>query len=132
MSALVVDTDVVSFLFKQDTRAKLYAPRLQQVLPLISFMTMAELKQWALIRNWGQRRQQEMEAHLHRFTLVPFDRKLCETWAEIRYQAHRGGRKIETADAWIGATALLYKLPLVTHNRSHFEWVSGLTVISEA
>jgi predicted nucleic acid-binding protein len=132
MKTLVVDTDVISFLFKGDTRARLYRPHLRQTLPLVSFMTVAELAQWALIRNWGTRRKEQLEAHLLRYTLVPFDRALCQTWAEARYQAHCSGRKIETADAWVAATALLYNVPLVTHNRSHFDWLSGLTLISEA
>jgi len=132
MKVLVVDTDVVSFIFKQDTRAKLYEPHLQNTLPFISFMTVAELEQWALIRKWGAKKRAQMEAHLLRFTLVPFDRALCRAWAEVRYEAQRKGRKIKTGDAWIAATALLYQIPLVTHNRSHFDWIGGLTVISEA
>ena len=44
MNTVLIDTDVLSFLFKQDTRAELYRPHLQQALALISFMTVAELK----------------------------------------------------------------------------------------
>ncbi len=40
---LVVDTDVISFLFKRDTRAKLYEPHLSGRQLVISFMTVAEL-----------------------------------------------------------------------------------------
>jgi predicted nucleic acid-binding protein len=36
---------------------------------------------------------------------------ICRKWAEVRGQAKRAGRKIETADAWIAATALLYGAP---------------------
>lgn len=38
---------------------------------------------------------------------------------------------ISAADAWIAATALLYGVPLVTHNRKDFEGIDGLVVISE-
>jgi predicted nucleic acid-binding protein len=41
------------------------------------------------------------------------------------------GHPIAYADAWIAATAMAYKAPLITHNRKHFESVSGLKVISE-
>ena len=44
--AVVVDTDVVSFLYKRDTRAALYRPHLDGQLPIISFMTLAELMKW--------------------------------------------------------------------------------------
>ena len=43
MDAVVLDTDVVSFLFKDDTRAELYRPHLTDKLLVISFMTLAEL-----------------------------------------------------------------------------------------
>ena len=131
MNVVLIDTDVISFLFKQDTRAELYRPHLHQTLSLISFMTVAELKQWSLLRSWGERRKQALDQHLTLYTLIPFDRDLCQTWAEIRYDAHSVGRKIETADAWIAATARLYQVPLITHNRADFDWVSGLSVISE-
>jgi tRNA(fMet)-specific endonuclease VapC len=47
----IVDTDVVSFLFKRDTRAELYRPHLSTRLLVVSFMTVAELDRWALSRN---------------------------------------------------------------------------------
>jgi predicted nucleic acid-binding protein len=44
--------------------------------------------------------------------------------------AQAAGRRIETADAWIAATALLYNAPLVTHNGSDYLGVPGLKLIS--
>jgi predicted nucleic acid-binding protein len=41
-------------------------------------------------------------------------------------------RRIECADAWIAATALLYSVPLVTHNRNDYLGVPDLTLISHA
>ena len=41
------------------------------------------------------------------------------------------GRPIAEADAWVAAVALRHGLPLVTHNRKHFDGIPGLTVISE-
>jgi predicted nucleic acid-binding protein len=40
--------------------------------------------------------------------------------------ARRNGRRIETADAWIAATALLYDAPLLTHNEADYLGVPGL------
>ena len=39
--------------------------------------------------------------------------------------AQAAGRRIETADAWIAATALLYDAPLATHNGSDYLGVPG-------
>lgn len=132
MDFIVLDTSIVSYLFKSDTRGDLYAPHLENKLGFLSFMTMAELDQWADVHNWSQRKRAELETFLQPYTVIESDRALCRQWATVRYQVRRSGHQIETADAWIAATALLYNVPLVTHNRTHFSRVPGLQVISEA
>ena len=44
--------------------------------------------------------------------------------------AHAAGRRIESADAWIAATALLHDAPLLTNNLNDYLGVTGLTLIS--
>ena len=56
MNPIVLDTDVVSFLLKGDTRAQIYLPLLHDRQWLISFMTEAELEQWELLANWSTKR----------------------------------------------------------------------------
>lgn len=51
LSFVIVDTDVVSFTFKRDTRHRLYRPHLEKKLLYISFMTLAELDLWASAHN---------------------------------------------------------------------------------
>jgi predicted nucleic acid-binding protein len=48
------------------------------------------------------------------------------------HTARMSGRLIGAADAWIAATALLMDISLVTHNKTHYEGVAGLRVISES
>jgi tRNA(fMet)-specific endonuclease VapC len=132
MASVVVDTDVVSFLFKRDTRAEWYRPHLTGKLLVISFMTVAELDRWALERNWGEKRRSRMEEHLRNFVVYPFARALCLKWAEVSDRARRNGRPIQCADAWIAATAVLHGIPLVTNNGKDYTGVDVLTIISEA
>ena len=132
MKRLVVDTDVISYLFKGDTRADIYHPHVENSALLVSFMTVAELEHWALVRNWGQPTRQRMQAHLSAYTQIMPDSEMCRLWAEIYFGVHSVGRKITVQDAWIAATAISYQVPLVTHNRKDYAAVSGLTVISEA
>lgn len=129
--ALVVDTDVASFLFKKDTRAALYAPHLAGHMLTISFQTLAELELWALSAGWGARRQQQLEQYLRRYLVQDSSPTLCRRWAEVQDDARRRGRPVATADAWVAATALFLDVPLVTNNGSHFSSIPGLTVISE-
>ena len=56
MDILLLDTDVVSFLLKGDTRAERYASIVQGNRLALSFMTVAELFQWAAVRNWGAKK----------------------------------------------------------------------------
>ena len=129
---VIVDTDVVSFLFKGDTRAQLYRPHLQGKALALSFMTVAELYQWAYIRNWGKRRLTRLEEQLRAYVIVPYDNDLCKQWATICVGRQRLGRPVSVQDAWIAATALRHGCPLVTHNRDDFANITGLTVTSEA
>lgn len=57
MERVVVDTDVVSFHCKNDSRFASYAPQLDGKQLVLSFMTIAELWLWQELRNWGQRRR---------------------------------------------------------------------------
>lgn len=133
MPAVVVDTCVVSYLLKGDTRAEQYRSHLEGNTLVISFMTLAELHRWALERNWGERRRTEMAAYLRSYTIYPFNHALCVQWATTKDQAQRSGRGIKTDDAWIAATALLYDIPVITNNRSDFEVLEpDLKVVSES
>jgi tRNA(fMet)-specific endonuclease VapC len=54
---VVLDTDVVSYLYRQDSHAERFAPLLADSFLIVSFMTVAELDRWAISRNWGTDRR---------------------------------------------------------------------------
>src|SRR5262245_23554100 len=121
MSTLLLDTNIVSYIFKRDSRAALYAPLLRGNRLAISFMSAAELFQWAVIRNWGLARTERLERAITTYLLIPPDLDLCRVWGKLRAEQQRAGRVIDSQDAWIAATALHFSLPLVTHNPTHFQ-----------
>ena len=129
---VVVDTDVVSYLYKNDTRASLYEPYLNDPPFIVSFMSLAELRRWTLERNWGERRRQELEEYLTRYLILQSDDQMCDRWAQAMNSARRRGQPLGPADAWVAATALVLDIPLVTHNGAHYVGIEGLRVISEA
>ena len=131
MEAVVVDTDVLSYLFKQDSRGENYRLHLEGKLGVISFMTIAELDFWANIRKWGPHRRAQLADFLQPFAVINSDRELAQTWAAIRSEVMQSGHHIDTADCWIAATALRHGIPLLTHNHSHFTHVPDLITISE-
>ncbi|MBA4125174.1 MAG: PIN domain-containing protein [Acidobacteria bacterium] len=130
--AIVVDTDIVSYIFKKDTRSELYEPHLIQVPKFISFMTFAELRRWKFQSNWSEIKNKKFEKLLSDYGVVYADEELCNLWARITINAQKKGRPIETADAWVAAAALMFDVPLITHNRKHFENVENLKIISES
>lgn len=132
MTPDVVDTDVVSFLFKNDSRAALYLPALKDRQLLVSFMTVAELEQWVITAKWGASRVKRFQDFMKRFASVPSSRDLILKWAEVMAGARANGRRMEVADGWIAATALLYDAELVTHNFADYVGVPGLKVFSRA
>ena len=130
--AIVVDTNVVSYIFKKDTKSKFYEPQLTQVPKFISFMTFAELRRWKIQSSWGKAKSAKFEELLSSFGVIHSDGRLCEIWAELTHDAQQKGKSISTSDAWIAAVALMFDIPLVTHNRRHFENIRRLQIISES
>jgi predicted nucleic acid-binding protein len=130
MAFILVDTDIVSFDFKKDSRARRYWHQTFGKKLLISFMTLAELDYWAERYNWGALKREALERHLSDYVVHYADRSLCQMWAAVTDRANRRGRPLDKADAWIAATALELDIPLVTHNANHFKAVDGLNVIT--
>jgi predicted nucleic acid-binding protein len=116
--------------FKGDSRAASYAPHLQDHRLAISFMTAAELFQWAAIRKWGPQRVSQLEASLKKYVVLPFDIELCRLWGEVRATCREAGQPISPQDAWVAATAILHDLPLVTHNPKDFGVLKELTIVT--
>jgi predicted nucleic acid-binding protein len=130
MTPVVVDTDVVSFLFKNDSRAQLYLPLMRNRDLPVSFMTEAELEQWILLAKWGVDRVRRFRIFMTGFASVPTSRDLILQWAGVMVAARANGRRIEAADAWIAATTLLYDAALITHNPKDYLGVPNLRVLS--
>lgn len=130
---LVVDTDVASFIFKWHPE---FAPRYVDIVRgselIISFMTIAEMRQGALDAHWGPRKSALLEAYPADFSVLHSDSLLCSMGAAIRNESTQKGRVIGSADAWIAATALALSAPLVANNVKHYRHIQNLQIISTA
>jgi tRNA(fMet)-specific endonuclease VapC len=83
MNAAIIDTDVVSMLFKGDSPSHQFRRHITGHLLGISFMSLAELERWPLERHWGAFRRAELAQHLTRYVVLPSSRELCAKWAEV-------------------------------------------------
>jgi|SRR5690242_9031956 len=130
---LVVDTDVASFVFKWHPEfAPRYVAMIRGAELVVSFMTLAEMRQGALDANWGPRKCDVLEAYLGDFSVLHSDTLLCSTWAAIRNESVRKGHPMSSADAWIAATALVLRAPLVTNNPKDYRHLDALQLLSAA
>ena len=127
---VVVDTDVVSIIHNKDRdeRAPYYETALAGRRLLVSFQTLEELLFGARSGGWGQRRINELLRHLERYEVVWPDDEMVELSAIIRDERRARGRALDTADAWVAATALTLGCPLASHDRD-FSDIPGLEVI---
>ena len=131
MSQILVDTDVWSFVFKNDTRAEGFRRRMVGNSPCISFATVAELYLWAELHDWGERRRNQLKQAMQRFRILGWDDTTAVYWARVRAERQRMGRPITAQDAWIAACALRHNMPLLSHNFIHFADINGLVLLTE-
>ena len=127
---LLLDTNIVSYFFKQHTIWSLYFPMAIGRDLAVSFQTVAEMEEGSIVANWSVQRRRRMEAFLQQFSIFQSTPIMNSWWAYVR--AYRHSQPISATDAWIAATALSYDLDLVTHNPKDFRGIPGLRVLTAA
>ncbi len=134
MAVVLLDTTVASlFLPNREHRAEraLYEPRLNGETLALSFQSVAELWKLAEKRTWGPARCDALDSFVRRFLIVPYDYELARIWARITAHSERIGRRLESGDAWIAATAVHRSLPLFTHDRDFVQAkLPGLEIVT--
>jgi tRNA(fMet)-specific endonuclease VapC len=130
MRVLLVDTNIVSILFKPDH--SLYQKCFGIITGhqlFISFMTRGELLLWPRVNRWGARRRQELTGHIELCTTLLPDNDTCVFWADIMAESRLAARPITAADAWVAAAARQWNLALVTADYRDFEHLNDLKLI---
>jgi len=84
--------------------------------------------------GWGAANIAKLEESFSTLTIIPYDIGVCRAWASLWNAKTPSGssRTFENNDRWIAACALHHDIPLITHNRTHFEGIPKLRIISEA
>jgi tRNA(fMet)-specific endonuclease VapC len=125
---VLLDTNIVSYVYKKHELAVAYRPMMVGRSVAISFQTMAELKEGALRAGWSLFRLTHLESFLKRFAVIHSDDDICDHWSKLR--ATRKQQPISNADAWIAATAVAFNLDLITHNPVDFQGIPKLRIRS--
>lgn len=119
MRAVVLDTDVSSQILKGRLTGPL-ATKLIGVTWCVTFVTVAELWQWAAIRHWGLRTREQLDDWLARVVVLDSDDVVSRTWGQICAEATQRGRTRPANDSWIAACCLASDLPLATLNTKDY------------
>ena len=106
-SPVVLDTSVVSLLLRDADEAAYYGEEIRGLRAAISFQSREEALFGAIRAGWGDRRMNELLQPLDRYEVVWAAPELVEISARARNERERAGRKLNTADAWIAATAIM-------------------------
>ena len=108
---------IASFLLNRNPLLNSYRPHFEGATPVISFQTAAEMRYGAIKARWGEQKTEALEQFLQGIEIVHSSDALTQLWTETMLKARQTGKRLEAADAWIAATALLLKTPLLTHDK---------------
>jgi predicted nucleic acid-binding protein len=130
MKAFLLDTNVVSILFKPDHPLHdKYFGIVGASQWFISFMTQAELQLWPRVNRWGSIRREKLAGHISLCTTLFPDEDTCELWADIMAESQTVGRPMTAPDAWVAAAARQWNLALVTADYRDFEHLAKLVLV---
>jgi tRNA(fMet)-specific endonuclease VapC len=125
----VLDTNTVIYYFKgmgRVTEHLLNTPSNELAIPTI---VLFELYVGIAKSSDSSKRRQQLNDLLSYITVLPFNRAIAESAANIRASLERQGQPIGPFDGLIAGTALAEKATLVTHNTREFSRVQGLQVV---
>jgi len=128
---IIADTNVVSYLMKRTELGQRYKRHLVGKVVGIAFVTVAEMYYGAERNGWGEKRRQQLEELLKNFVVLPYNNEIARIYARIVVERERKGHPISWPDAWIAATAIWHRTPLVTHD-GDFQDISDLQIITES
>jgi predicted nucleic acid-binding protein len=94
----------------------------------ISLMTYGEVYEGVLYGRDRAAAERTFRQFLRRVDVLPLTRRVLQRFARIRGDLRDRNLLIGDPDTLIAATALHYRLTLVTRNRAHFGRIPGLAI----
>lgn len=125
---IVADSNIVSYVARKSPIADDYLPYLERHRVAISFQTWEEALFGAYLRNWGERRLNELERQIEQYEVVDSNLDLVRISARLRQQRQAQGRRLNVSEAWVPATALYLDCPLASHD-GDFDGIPKLQLI---
>ena len=76
MKKVLLDTCIVSYLFKEDSRSELYRKYIEGAYPVINFTILGEFYSWPLENNQGEIRKRKLEERVLNLFVIPYDAEI--------------------------------------------------------
>ncbi|MBM4032038.1 MAG: type II toxin-antitoxin system VapC family toxin [Planctomycetes bacterium] len=131
---VIVDTTVCVEVERENLTVEELAARLGEEPLCLAPVTVAEVE-YGLHRAKTRKERKRREAALARIMAKPclhIDRATAQVFGRIAAQLDASGKpsKHRVQDLWTASLALQHGYKVLTQNRSHFEDIPGLTVLS--
>ena len=114
----LLDTNIIVHLARRDALGleinRTYSLLTCNPRPVISVVTVGEMRSLAYQWQWGEPKKRQMRFLLGYFRVLPIDEDVLETYALMDSYSEQVGRSMGKNDAWIAATAFAYGAHLLT------------------
>lgn len=123
--AALIDTSV--YVGQEQRRPLLAEP---PAVAAVSVVTIGELRAGVLSADDPTSRAIRLETLMRALstTAMPIDGPVAVAWAELRSVLREAKRRMPINDSWIAATAIAYRMPVVTQDDDYAD-IPGLDVI---
>ena len=131
MTESIIDTDILSYYFKGDSkvieRFREYLKEFDQI--NISIITYYEIEGGLQYKN-AERQIRDFEEFINNNNIIHISEESARLSGGIYADLRKRGITIGTSDALIAGIAIENGLTLVTNNEKHFESIQGLKIVS--
>ena len=119
---LVLDTNIlVHWLRGKGAGLKLredYELGARRPRPIIPLVVKAEIKSLALQFNWGEQRNEQLDALLRELPVADISSEaVIQAYAHVDHESRRVGRRMGKNDLWIAAIALVQSAVILTTDK---------------
>ena len=124
---ILLDTNVVvAFLNGNNLILKNIKEEINRI--ALSSLVVAELDYGAKASDRAKENLEKLYRFIDVVQVLPFDIECAKIFGTIKSKLRKIGKPTGEVDAFIVATAMVYKATLVTVNRKHFENIEGLKI----
>lgn len=134
-TAYLLDTNIVLYLLRGKAVGEAidatYGFRSGQTTGIVSVVTVGELRAFAALAGWGDKKQTLLRELLEQIVQLPISREgILDAYARVEYYTKKElspAKPMAKNDLWIAATALAAQLPILTAD-GDFENMRGMGI----